>query len=242
MPHKPCETPIPRLFAPYLPQAHNHGVGTRAAAHLLVNIDPYPTMDEGDLIELFWDGCYVASKLLSRSDIGYTIVLRVPESFLQTGTTKAYYRVMKVGGVPITSPSRKLRVKLDVPGGHLLTLSNDENQGLAPVSLPEAVIRYGLISRYAKTGMPLAIEPYLNMAPSDEITLRWGDVRMDLPPLKAENVGKPVSLLVPATLVEAAGHERQLEVTYCVIDRVGNNSLWAPPREINVNLPCNRCR
>ena len=242
MPHAPCKTSSPKLFAPYLPQAHNHGVGIRAAAHLLVNIDPYPAMDEGDLIELFWDGCYVASKLLSKSDIGYTVVLRVPESFLQTGMIKTCYRVMKVGGSPVTSPSRKLRVKLDVPGGQLLTLSDEENQGLAPVSLPEAVIRYGLISRYAKTGMPLGIEPYLNMAPSDEITLRWGDVRMDLPPLKAENVGKAVSLIVPPTLILEAGREQQLDVTYCIIDRVGNNSRWAPAREINVNTQINRCQ
>lgn len=242
MSHAPRKTAIAKLFAPYLPQAHNHGVGVRAAAHLLVNIDPYPGMDEGDLIELFWDGCYVASKLLSKSDIGYTVVLRVPESFLQTGTIKTCYRVMKVGGTPITSPSRKLRVKLDVPGGQLLTLSDEENQGLAPVSLPEAVIRYGLISRFAKTGMPLGIEPYLNMAPSDEITLRWGDMRMDLPPLKAESVGKVVSLIVPPSLILEAGREQQLDVTYCIIDRVGNNSRWAPAREICVNIQSNRCQ
>ncbi|WP_426144052.1 hypothetical protein [Pseudomonas sp. DWP3-1-2] len=231
-----------KLFAPYLPQAHNHGIGTRAAAHLLVNIDPYPEMDEGDLIELFWDGCYVASKLLSESDIGYTIVLRVPESFLQSGTIKTHYRVMKVGGTPITSPSRKLRVKLDVPGGQLLIPSDEENQGLAPVSLPEAITRHGLISRYVKTGVPLAIEPYLNMAPSDEITLRWGDLRMDLAPLKAEDVGKPVNLIVPAKLIQEAGHEQQLEVTYCIIDRVGNNSRWAPVRAINFSVRCDSCR
>lgn len=235
MPNTPSKTCDPRLFAPYLPQAHNHGVGVRAAAHLLVNIDPYPGMDEGDLIELFWDGCYVASKLIGRSDIGYTIVLRVPESFLQSGTIKTHYRVMKVGGTPITSSNRKVRVKLEVPGGQLLIPSEEENQGLARVSLPEAVARHGLISRYAKTGMPLTIEPYLNMAPCDEITLRWGDVRMDLPPLKTENVGKPVSLLVPCALVQEAEDEQQLEVTYCIIDRVGNNSLWAPAREISIN-------
>jgi hypothetical protein len=149
---------------------------------------------------------------------------------------------MKVGGAPITSPSRKIRVKLDVPGGQLLIPSEEENQGLALVSLPDAVIRHGLVSLYAKTGMPLAIEPYLNMAPSDEITLRWGDVRIDLPPLKAQNIGKPVSLLVPASLIQDAAHERQLEVTYCVIDRVGNNSRWAPAREINVNVFCDPSR
>jgi hypothetical protein len=231
-----------KLFPPYVPQAHRHGVGIRAAAHLLVHIDPYPDMDAGDLIELFWDGCYVASKVLDEPDIGHTQVLRVPESFLQNGTIKTYYRLMKVGGIPITSPHRRLRVKLDMPGGLLLSTSTEENQGLAPVSLPDAVVRNGLITSHIKKGLPLSIEPYLNMAPCDEITLRWGDVRMDLEPLAAENVGKPVELIVPATLIREAGDEPQLEVTYCVIDRVGNNSRWAPSRAINVSTEDSRPR
>lgn len=235
MTHTLGKTSGQKLFPPYVPQAHRHGVGIRAAAHLLVNIDPYPDMDAGDLIELFWGGSYVASKVLDESDVGYTMVLRVPESFLQSGTIKTYYRLMKVGGAPITSPCRRLRVKLDMPGGLLINDSDEENQGLAPVSLPDTVIRNGLITSDVKKGLPLSIEPYLNMAPCDEITLRWGDVRMDLEPLEAANVGKPVKLIVPATLILEAGDEPQLEVTYCVIDRVGNNSRWAPPRAINVS-------
>lgn len=231
-----------KLFPPYVPQAHKHGIGIRAAANLLVHIDPYPEMDEGDLIELFWDGCYVASKLLCASDVGKTLVLRVPESFLQNGTIKTYYRLMKVGGGPIGSASRRLRVKLDMPGGLLINSSDEENQGLAPVSLPETVIRDGLnITRMAE-GLPLSIEPYLNMAPCDEITLRWGDARMDLAPLAEENLGKPIKLLVPDTLIREAGDEALLEVTYCVIDRVGNNSRWAPAREISVRTLENRPR
>lgn len=231
-----------KLFPPYVPQAYKHGIGIRAAANLLVHIDPYPEMDEGDLIELFWDGCYVASKLLSASDVGKTLVLRVPESFLQNGTIKTYYRLMKVGGSPISSASRRLRVKLDMPGGLLIHSSDEENQGLAPVSLPETVIRHGLSITQMAEGLPLSIEPYLNMAPCDEITLRWGDARMDLAPLAEENLGKPIQLLVPDTLIREAGDEALLEVTYCVIDRVGNNSRWAPAREISVRTLENRPR
>lgn len=231
-----------KLFPPYVPQAHKHGIGIRAAANLLIHIDPYPEMDENDLIELFWDGCYVASKLLSESDVGQTLILRVPESFLQNGTVKTYYRLMKVGGSPVISASRRLRVKLDMPGGLLINSTDEENQGLAPVLLPESVIHHGLdISRLAK-GLPLSIEPYLNMAPHDEITLRWGDARMDLAPLAEDNLGKPIELIVPDTLIREAGEETQLEVTYCVIDRVGNNSRWAPTRAISVNTLENRPR
>lgn len=58
---------------------------------------------------------------------------------------------------------------------------------------------------------------------------------MDLAPLAEDNLGKPIELIVPDTLIREAGEETVLEVTYCVIDRVGNNSRWAPTRAISVN-------
>ncbi|KTB73504.1 MULTISPECIES: hypothetical protein [Pseudomonas] len=222
------------LSAPSIPLASRHGIGVRGASQLLVHVEPYDSMDEGDLIELFWDGCYVASKILKASDIGKPVVLRVPESFLQNGKARTYYRVMKIGGVPVTSPCRKLWVKLNAPGGQLVSTNTEENQGLAPLYVVPSVIRRGLSRRHLEGGLPMTIEPYLNMAVHDEITVRWGDLRMDLPPLVAEDVGEPVDLVVPPELILEGGEEQQLEVTYCVIDRVGNNSLWAPPRVIRV--------
>lgn len=222
------------LPIPSVPLASRHGIGVRGASQLLVHVEPYDSMDEGDLIELFWDGCYVASKILKASDIGKPVVLRVPESFLQNGKARTYYRVMKIGGVPVTSPCRKLWVKLNAPGGQLVSTNTEENQGLAPLYVVPSVIRRGLSRRHLEGGLPMTIEPYLNMAVHDEITVRWGDLRMDLPPLVAEDVGEPVDLVVPPELILEGGEEQQLEVTYCVIDRVGNNSLWAPPRVIRV--------
>jgi hypothetical protein len=229
-----CNNHLPRLPAPAIPQATRHGIGVKVASHLMIHVEPYDDMEAGDLIELFWDGCYVASKILKTSDIGKTIALRLPESFLQNGKARTYYRVMKVGGTPITSMCRKLWVKLNAPGGELVSASAEENQGLAPLTLPPSVIHRGLTARHMTSGLPMTIEPYLNMAPHDEITLRWGDLRMDLPPLTAEDVGAPVDLVVPPALILEAGDEQRLEATYCVIDRVGNNSLWAPPREIHI--------
>ncbi|QHF05511.1 MULTISPECIES: hypothetical protein [Pseudomonas syringae group] len=222
-----------KLSAPCVPQASRHGVGVRAASSLNVHITAYDDMDEGDLIELFWDGCYVASKILTPPDVGTDIVLRVPESFLQNGKARTYYRVMKVGGLPVTSACRKLWVKLNPPGGRLLSPNAEENQGLAPLYVAPSVLRRGLTKRHLDGGLPMAIEPYMNMAAHDEITVRWGDLRMDLPPLTQEDIGEPIDLVVPPALIMEAG-DQQLEVTYCVIDRVGNNSLWAPPRELTI--------
>jgi hypothetical protein len=231
----PISTTPFELFAPSLPQSNRQGIGALAAADLSVNIPPYPEMESGDLIEVFWGDCYVASTLLAESHIGETTVLHIPESFLQSGKVKTYYKVTKIGSEPVKSPCCKLWVKLETPGGHLVSAGGEENQGLAPVIFPDAIMRNGLSARHLKQGIELRIDSYPNMEAYDEITLRWGDVRMDLPVLTDKDVGHPIKVHVPASIIEEAGDDLRQEVTYCVIDRVGNNSLWAPPRSIRVS-------
>jgi hypothetical protein len=113
-------------------------------------------------------------------------------------------------------------------------LYGDEIQSLAPVSIPETIRRQGVNPSQVKRGVPLTIEPYMNMAVDDEITLRWGDVRMDLPRLKASDVGQPIQVWVPPAIILEAGEDLRLEVTYCILDRVGNNSRWAPARTLKI--------
>jgi len=72
------------------------------------------------------------------------------------------------------------------------------------------------------------------MATDDEITLRWGDVRLDLPSIQAGDVGKAVQVWVPSAIIVEAGDDHRLEVTYCILDRVGNNSSWAPARILRI--------
>ena len=72
----------PLLTAPTLPQAVGNGINALAAAHLQVDIPPYPGMDEGDLIELFWNNCFAASRRITTGKIGEFTHLRVPESEL----------------------------------------------------------------------------------------------------------------------------------------------------------------
>ena len=220
-----------KLAAPTLAPSNKLTICARAAEQLFVNIAPYINMEEGDLIELFWDGCYVSSRQLYRADIGQPVSLRVPESFIQNGTARLYYRVMHIGSSPALSAQLKVLVKLDCPGGVAI---GEENQGLAPLMIPEQIQRYGVNPSQMKRGVPLTIEPYRNMAGEDEITLLWGDVRLDLPKLRHIDINKPVSVFVPPEIIQEAGEDPKLEITYCVIDRVGNNSRWAPTRTLKV--------
>jgi len=132
----------------------------------------------------------------------------------------------------VKSPCHKLWVKLETPGGHLVSPDGEENQGLAPVRFTDASLCQGLAPEHFKKGVDLILEPYLNMEVHDEITLRWGDLRMDLPPLTEREVGQTITVHVPATLISEAADDWYQEITYCVIDRVGNNSRWAPARSI----------
>ncbi|AWY42209.1 hypothetical protein DKY63_20800 [Pseudomonas putida] len=220
---------IPSLASPTLPQVNKAGINSLAATHLRVDIAPYTDMDTGDLIELFWNSQFVASRVLAAQDVGHTVSLRVPESFIVSGATWVHYRVMQVGRNPMLSLATRLTVKLECPGG---PLGDDENQFLAPVNLPATLRRQGLNARQIRRGVPLTIEPYINMAEDDEITLRWGDVRMDLPRLRPCDVGLPIQVWVPSAIIVEAGEDLRLEVTYCVIDRVGNSSHWAPVRTL----------
>lgn len=229
-----CKSKSPELAAPTLANAHPTGINIANAAHLEVAIAPYRGMDAGDLIELFWDNCYVGSRVLAQADVSGPVTLRVPESFIANGTARIHYRVMQVGRGPALSATRQVQVKLDCPGGQPSALSGDENQGLAPVDIPAAIRRQGVNPSQIKRGVPLTIAPYLNMAAGDAVTLRWGDVRMDLPALTASEVGQPINIWVPPHIILEAGEDLRLEVTYCILDRVGNNSLWAPPRTLKI--------
>lgn len=229
-----CKSKSPELAAPTLANAHPTGINIANAAHLEVAIAPYPGMDTGDLIELFWDNCYVASRVLTANEIGQPVQLRVPESFIASGSSYVHYRIMQIGQAPIVSPAQRVQSKLECPGGQVSALSGDENQSLAPVTIPGTIRRHGVNPNQIKRGVPVTIEPYVNMAADDEITLRWGDVRMDLPPLKERDVGQPVQVWVPAAIILEAGEDLRLEVTYCILDRVGNNSRWAPARTLKI--------
>lgn len=229
-----CMSPSRELAAPTLANALHTGINIISAARLEVLIAPYPGMDAGDLIELFWDNCYVGSRQVSEADTHGSIAMRIPESFIVNGTSRIHYRVMQVGRGPALSATQQVQIKLDCPGGRPSTLIGDENQSLAPVRIPQTIRRQGVNPSQIKRGVPLTIEPYLNMAADDAITVRWGDVRMDLPRIKPCEVGQPIHVWIPPKIIVEAGEDLRLEVTYCILDRVGNTSHWAPPRTLKI--------
>ena len=153
---------------------------------------------------------------------------------MQNGPARIHYRVMQVGHGPACSAVARVHVKTNYPGGEPLPLHCDENQNLSPVGLPETIRRYGVNGNQVRRGVPLTIEPYLNMTTGDAITLRWGDVRLDLPEVQPKDVGRAMQVWVPSTVIIDAGDDCRLDVTYCILDRVGNNSRWATTRTLRI--------
>ena len=75
----PFTSHVNKLAAPTLSTAGKYTICARAAEQLFIHIAPYLNMEEGDLIELFWDGCYVTSQQISKANMGHPVALRVPE-------------------------------------------------------------------------------------------------------------------------------------------------------------------
>ncbi len=215
------------LSPPALPLTNRHGIGVYAASQLIATIAPYADMAHGDLVELFWDSHFVTAHRVQPCEAGCPLQLPVPPSFALSGEAHVHYRVLRFGHKAQKSPSLAVPVKLECPGGSLQ--HHGENQFLAPLQLPTSVCLNAL-----KRGVPFSIEPWRHMAWLDQVTLLWGDLRLDLPPLHANQLGVPLTGRVPKSLVREAGADPRLEVSYCILDRVGNPSGWAPARAVRV--------
>lgn len=219
------------LPPPTLPRVAPQGIGVHTARHLQASIQTGPTMAVGDLLELFWGNRYVAAHVLRPGECGRCISLDVPRQMLYPGLNTLHYRLLQPGQHPRRSRPLQVEVKLTCPGGSVTT---SENLHLAPLRLPSALLRDGLDLQRPAQGVPFSIAPYRHMAEGDAITLRWADLRLDLAPLCSQQLGTAVQGLIPCQLLREAGNDDRLEASYCILDRVGNCSQWAPATRLRV--------
>lgn len=213
------------LPPPTLPHVTRHGIGVHTARHLHALIRTAPPMAAGDLLALFWGNRFATAHVLQADELDAHITLAVPRQVLYPGLNTLHYRLLQPAQHPRNSLPCQVAVKLDCPGGAVHT---PENPGLAPLRLPAPLHQHGLDLRRLDQGVRFRIPPYLHMAEGDAITVRWADLRLDLTPLQAEAVGAAVEGVIPRELILEAGEDDRLEASYCILDRVGNSSQWAP--------------
>ncbi|TDF79928.1 hypothetical protein [Pseudomonas sp. H9] len=221
-------SPAIELLLPALPGIHIAGIGLHSATRLHARIAIQPPMEAGDLITLFWGQRFVAAHTLQAAHADDYVELRIPAGMLHNGVQRLHYRVFKPGQRPLRSPERQVLVKLDCPGG------NDAEQHLQPLQLDRRLRHEGLCLDTLSGDLQCSLAPYRNMAEGDQITVRWGDLRLDLAPLNRQQIGRTLQVEIPRALIEESGADPHLELSYCILDRVGNRSQWAPSTALRV--------
>lgn len=215
----------------------------------MVQVEPWSPMNVGDKLELFWGapdpdspdypGMAVANKTLQFPDeLNKAVLLSVPEEDVYAGWFNVACRVTRVGtGFQELSPLLRVLVKLDRPGG--IDPAPDVNPNLAAPILPPEVIRDGVDTTWAARGVPVTIEPYVNMAVGDRIRLNWGGAFVEYTLKDDSEVNQPVTLIVDDATIRAAGDGDALALRYQVFDVVHNRSGWSPTTEVMVNVQGN---
>lgn len=227
------------LRAPLLPINRHGGLGALVSKHLCVAIAPYDDMHSGDLLQLFWNDVFVAFHIVTPTTCQRKLQIIVPERFVDSGPIRSYYRLSRPGHPTRFSLPAHAWGKLACPGNRVygegaLDL-RQENPQLAAIGLPRKLRRHGLSLSALKKDICLTIQPYSNMAVGDEITLRWGDVRIDLAPLQPSQVGQPLQPQMPIAAILENGCDERLTVSYCVFDTASNHSGWATPAALRVH-------
>lgn len=217
----------PELSPPALPGINAAGIGRYSAARLRARIHIQPPMEAGDLLTLFWGQRFVCAHTLHVREPDGSIDMPIPSCLLHNGIHRLHYRLLKLGERPLRSPDLQVQVKLDCPGGGV-------HEHLQPLHLASRIRREGLCLSHLTDDLACSLTPYRHMAEGDQITLRWGDLRLDLPAVKQHQVGKALPAKIPLALIQEGGPDPYLELSYCILDRVGNRSQWAPIVELRV--------
>lgn len=226
--------PLPK---PTIRSHNDSGVGAVDVADpakplevLIGPLDMYPK----DRIDLYWGAnkepvdSYIHSPDAPNTNGVFS--LYVDTSWILPGTVDVRYGYTPFpSDNPDTSESTSVIVKLSIPGGRDPDPESPyQNEALpSPTVLPPGIIT-------SPDGVSVTIAPYLNMEVGDKITVSWnGEFVLHI--IESEDqVGHPVVVPVPRTIIEMAGDSDMLEVRYEVRDIVNNWSRWSLPTFVEV--------
>lgn len=209
------------------------------ASGLLVLIQPYPNMQEGDWIKVFWgdDGTPVASDVIPPNHGSNRFPIFVPSRLVPEGLHDLWCSVTRAGGGNGgESEPIGILTRTELPGGLDPAPDTPVHEGLLP---PEADLPDGGIidEDAAKEGIAVTIPGYPNMREYDLITFSWGGVLMEHEVTAAEAGAGEVSLRVTEAVIREAGDANELVLVYMVMDEVHNKSSgWSMRATVDVEL------
>lgn len=224
---------IPPLFVPNaIMLEHTADIGINRALvqpapqGLLVEVQAYPDMQAGDVIEIFLHAQSLATApapvktaTLGVGREGLNIALYVPEQSVEQGELYLYSRVHRAGTSEVEeSPQLTVWCKLSLPAGPDLVPNEPWHSGLHAPRMLECINAQNL-----GDFVQVSVEPYLDMAAGDLVRLYFGLEQLDYEVLP-QDIGQVMAVHVPADVLYRAGDSEALALYYRVIDPLGNVS------------------
>ncbi|KAF1007325.1 MAG: hypothetical protein GAK28_01964 [Luteibacter sp.] len=236
--------PPPRIPASEIPGGLGIGdVGPGVEHDVAVTIGPWDGFEDGDHLRLYMGEAVIAERPMSAADRFRIITLEVPVAAIRAQGDGAYLFMLEVSNVlgapPIYSLPLAIWIKTSRPGGHDPQPDTETiNENLAPAH----VIPPGLIDLdQAKVVVRPRPEtpttgPWVNATEGDRLRVSWHGRYVDWGPLTAAHLTEPeVNVSIPRELIEAVGRG-EAQVSYRILDRVSNSSLWAPYATVDVPI------
>ncbi|MGL6241368.1 hypothetical protein [Pseudomonas sp.] len=248
---------IPGAIEPK-PPAEKWGINLAAAVSnfpdkgMKVQIDVWSNKNLGDKVELLLNNNVVAHQTVTYPfELTERTTLFVPVGRFQTGEWLLTYRVARLHQQPeLFTPSFKLDVKLEIPGGQ----DTDPGYGHSHLYMafePAEIVQDGVDKDSAKNGVDILIQarpgsgsnqPYPNIDIGDVITVSWGGQLVLSAPVTQAQIddpqGNPIKVHINEATLLAAGDSdpKGLAVTFMVRDRVNNQSEdWCKETRIVVD-------
>ncbi|MFJ4376543.1 RCC1 domain-containing protein [Pseudomonas japonica] len=234
---------IPGLIVPVQTEGAdggvNYGMLISNENGLLVQVQPYLNMEEGDWIDVFWGDADspVAGDRVLDEHVGDKFGLFISADFIPDGISDVWARVTRSGGgnggesLPLA-----VLVRTVLPGGIDPEPDVPGHQAL-PAPEPELPPSGIIDEEAAKNGIKVTIGSYPNMRVFDTITFSWGGVLLQHEVTQDEVDAGSLEILVNEDVILEAGDSNDLVLVYRVRDEVHNpSSEWSMRTLVHVEV------
>jgi large repetitive protein len=204
----------------------NRNLLTQFEEGLLIAIDPYLGKQEGDKLEVLWDGLALEThEVAAGEERERTILFLDTQAMVDGWVEEVLYRLTPVGGPAEDSIPLRLLIATKLPGDYDRDPHLPGHSQLPAPVLPDDVMENGVDASHLEKGVEAKIGWYDNRAPWDNIQLRWGTVSVFHTVTEQEAAGTdPIIILVDQATILAAGDTLDLLVHYQVYDQAWNFS------------------
>ena len=227
------------------PEEYHGGISLEAvkSGYLTGVVDPWLNMALKDKCAFYFDNPVfpVRTIEIDENNINKQLTFDIPAGQITNGSANAFYIVTRLNQGPVQSDSLLVWVKLTRPGD-VDTDSEPGHSGLLYTLDPDA--SKGVDADMARGGIKMLVKPYKNIATHDRMFCRWGDELVSYYPVTEAQVADPANNPIIVTFTEEVikkeGSKPIVEVSFQVVDRVGNfpdpEAPWSKITNVSVDL------